>query len=152
MNNMKIRWKPIIIINTFIFCFLWACDQASNKDKNHQEIMKTGAGLFSKYACATCHSLDGREVYGPPLNDLYMKEVEVIRQGQVMTLKANRDYLKRAISDPRYEEVYGYQSKDMPEVHISMEEVELLVDYLIALDKGNNSQDRSGAAGQEAPE
>jgi hypothetical protein len=44
---------------------------------------------------------------------------------------ADRDYIHRAISDPRFEEVKGYESKDMPEVLISEEEMKLLVDYLV---------------------
>jgi hypothetical protein len=63
-----------------------------------------------------------------------MKEVEVIREGKVMKRVADRSYLKKAISDPGFEEVKGYESKDMPEVHISGKEVDLLVEYLIAMD------------------
>lgn len=62
-----------------------------------------------------------------------MKEVQVIRDGETIKLTADRSYLKRAIADPRFEEVKGYESKDMPEVHISEEEIDLLVEYLIAI-------------------
>jgi hypothetical protein len=69
-----------------------------------------------------------------------MKEVEVVRQGQTIKLTADRAYLRRAIADPRFEEVKGYESKDMPEVHISEEEIDLLVDYLIAIQDSSDTQ------------
>jgi len=98
-------------------------------DRN--ELLRTGDKLFHQYTCNTCHSLEGKEIYGPPLDGIYMKEVEVTRQGKKVRLVADRDYLRRAIADPEYEEVSGFESKAMPEVHISEKEVDLLVEYLI---------------------
>ena len=60
-----------------------------------------------------------------------MQEVEVIREGKGLTLVADRDYLQRAIEDPRFEEVKGFENKDMPEVLISKQEIKLLVDFLV---------------------
>lgn len=111
----------------------WASSCSSRQERKRNELLKTGDRLFHQNACITCHSLEGKEVYGPPLDGLYMKEVEVIRDGETIKLTADRSYLKRAIADPRFEEVRGYESKDMPEVHISEEEIDLLVEYLIAI-------------------
>ena len=91
--------------------------------------------MFTKYGCAVCHSLDGKEIYGPPLNDIYLKEVKVIRQDREITVAADREYLKRSILDPGFEEVLGFQNKAMPKAHFSDEEADILVDYLIAVDK-----------------
>jgi mono/diheme cytochrome c family protein len=98
-----------------------------------EEILKSGDRLYSRYICNTCHSLEGEEIYGPPLNGLYMSRVEVIRNGETITVTADRAYLKKAILDPQFEEVAGYESKDMPDVHITEKEVDLLVEYLVRM-------------------
>ena len=116
-----------------------ACNQESPQQLSDEEILEKGAAAFSRFICNTCHSLEGEEIYGPPLNGLYMKKVEVIRDGEVITVTANREYLKKAILHPRSEEVAGYQSKDMPEVHISEKEADLLVEYLVLMGQKDSS-------------
>ena len=118
----------------------WTYSCSNRQEKNRSELLRTGDRLFHQNACITCHSLDGKEVYGPPLDGLYMKEVEVIRNGETIKLTADRSYLKRAIADPRYEEVKGYESKDMPEVHISDEDIDLLVEYLMIISDSSETQ------------
>ena len=98
-----------------------------------------GPDLFSKYACFTCHSLEGTVMYGPPLNGLFMTEVSVVRQGEVKTIIADRDYLFRAITDPDYEKVTEYKSRVMPKPEIPGDDVETLIDYLIG--QGANNTD-----------
>ena len=88
--------------------------------------------MFLKYGCTVCHSLEGKDIYGPPLNDIFMKEIKVIRKGQEQTVIADRDYIKKAIADPGYEKVKEYNNKDMPRTYFSEKEVDILVDYLIA--------------------
>lgn len=117
---------------------IYSC--SSRQEKARSELLRTGDRLFHQNACITCHSLKGKEVYGPPLDGLFMKEVEVVRQGETIKLTADRSYLKRAIAEPRFEEVKGYESKDMPEVHISEEEIDLLVEYLIAISDTSENQ------------
>jgi len=67
------------------------------------------------------------------LNNIFLKNITVIRKGKSSTIVADRKYLKKAIIDPGYEKVSGYQNKDMPQTYFSDEEVNILVDYLIAL-------------------
>ena len=98
-----------------------------------------GPDLFSKYACFTCHSLEGTVMYGPPLNGIFMTEVSVVRQGEVKTIIADRDYLFRAITDPDYEKVTEYKSRVMPKPEIPGDDVETLIDYLIG--QGANNTD-----------
>lgn len=120
-----------------LFFFIAACGEAPQKKPDEQEILKKGSELYLKYGCAVCHSLDGTVIYGPPLNEIYMKNVKVIRNGKEFTVIADREYLKKAIVDPRFEKVLEYQNKEMPLTQISEEETELLIDYIITLDAKN---------------
>jgi mono/diheme cytochrome c family protein len=126
----------------FVACaafLVQACNQTSSRKLSDEEILRNGARLYTRYICNTCHSLEGEEIYGPPLDRLYLSKVEVIRNGKQVTVTADRAYLKKAILDPRFEEVAGYQSKEMPEVHISEKEVELLVEYLVLMGQTDSS-------------
>jgi cytochrome c2 len=131
------------------FMFLSACGQVTDKKKGNTAInqpiqqsntgqLTDGSDLFSKYGCFTCHSLDGSVMYGPPLNGLYMKEVNLVRQGKEKTIVADRDYFTKAITDPDYEKVSGYQNRIMPRPVIPKDDVETLIDYLIELGNENN--------------
>ena len=122
-----------------LFLFIAACGEAPPKKPDKNEILKRGSELYSKYGCAVCHSLDGTVIYGPPLNEIYMKNVKVIRNGKEFTVIADREYLKKAITEPRYEKVREYQNKEMPLTQITNEETEILVDYIIALDEKNKT-------------
>jgi cytochrome c2 len=135
---------------TVVFIFLSACNGGTGTNKGGGTESNTGGetinepaptsgtdqhsggpDLFSKYACFTCHSLEGKVMYGPPLNGLFMTEVSVVRQGEMKTVIADRDYLTRSITDPDYEKVTEYQSKVMPKPEIPGDDVETLIDYLI---------------------
>ena len=114
-----------------IFMLLAACRGQPEKKQNDQ--LPTGFSTFAKYGCMTCHSLDGTDMYGPPLNDIYLKKETVIRKSRVLTISVDRKYLKRAITDPEYEKVWGYQDRTMPLPDIPRKDVEILVEYLISL-------------------
>ena len=133
MSRIKILFFSLIV-------FIAACSESTQKKVEKQEILKKGSELFAKYGCAVCHSIDGKVIYGPPLNDIYMKELKVIRQGKEFTVVADRDYLKKAISEPRYEKVLEYKNKEMPIPGFSEEETEILVDYIIALNEKNRAK------------
>ena len=124
----------VSITNLFL---LTSCDQAPKKKFDMHEIQKKGPELFAKYGCAVCHSLEGKVIYGPPLNDIFMKEIKVVRQGKEFSVIADREYLKKAISEPRFEKVLEYKNKEMPLTNFSEEEAEILVDYLIAVQAKN---------------
>ena len=129
------------------FIFLIACGQGSNQESNQESTQavndptpkintdknKDGSLMFATYGCFACHSLDGSIMYGPPLNDLFMKEVTVVRKGKEETIVADREYLSKAITDPDYERVFGYQNKLMPKPVIPEDVVETLIDYLIEM-------------------
>ena len=112
--------------------FLLSCGERSPQSKNIPDSGEQGTRLFNNYICITCHSLDGSEMYGPSLNGLHMKEVVVIRKGKEVQVVADRKYLKRAIMDPDYERVKGFQEKTMPQPEIPEEDLKILLDFLIS--------------------
>lgn len=114
-----------------------ACGKVPVKKLDQNKISTKGAALFLKYGCAVCHSLEGKEIYGPPLNGIYMKQLKVLRNGVEYSVVADRDYLTRAISEPRFEKVLEYSNKEMPLATFTMEETKILVEYIIALDEKN---------------
>ncbi len=116
-----------------LFLFLLGCSGESKRKPDKAEVLKKGAELYAKYGCAVCHSLEGKEIYGPPLNEIYMKKLKVIRNGKELEVIADRKYLKKSITNPRYEKVLEYQNKEMPISNFSEEEAEMLVEYIIAL-------------------
>ena len=119
----------------FLLLILISCSGTKNNKPDQNEILERGSKLFEKYGCAVCHSLEGKVIYGPPLNGIYMKKLKVVRDGKEIEVIADKEYLKKSISDPRYEKVLEYSNKEMPIVNFSDEEANILVDYLIALDK-----------------
>lgn len=121
--------------------FFVQCQKLFKKQLPEDEIIKKGTALFSKYSCTVCHSLDGTVIYGPPLNNLYLKEITVFRKNKEVNLLADREYLKKAIADPRFEKVKDYQHKEMPETFLTNEEVNLLTEYLILLNQKNKNKD-----------
>lgn len=125
----------------FLLVFIYACGNSSSSKWTSEEIMQKGALLYSTHGCNVCHSLDGSIVYGPPLNDIYMKEITVVRNGREYTLKADRKYLKKAISDPRFEKNKEYRNKEMPITSFTREEADILVEYLILLNTGQETND-----------
>lgn len=124
-------------LSIYLFLLLIGCGKASEKRPDKQEILTKGSELFTKYGCAVCHSLEGKVIYGPPLDGIYMKKLKVVRNGKEFEVVADREYLKKAISEPRYEKVLEYRNKEMPLANFSNEETEMLVDYLIVLNEKN---------------
>lgn len=124
-------------LSLYFFLLLMGCCKGPDKKPDKEEILTKGAELFSKYGCAVCHSLEGKVIYGPPLDEIYMKNIKVLRQGKEFEVVADRRYLKKAIIEPRYEKVLEYKNKEMPIANFSEEEAEILVDYLIAIQAKN---------------
>jgi cytochrome c oxidase subunit 2 len=64
-----------------------------------------GRGLYLRYTCEACHSVDGQPGTGPTLKGVVGAEVE-LADGTRVT--ADRAYLTRAIVDPDVQIVKGY--------------------------------------------
>ena len=66
-----------------------------------------GEEAYRQYACASCHSLDGREGTGPTFKGLAGSTVTLEDGKQV---KADAAYLETAITDPDAEVTKGYNA------------------------------------------
>lgn len=124
-----------------VLSVLVGCQRSSPKDWDKEKILKEGEKLFSISGCTVCHSLEGEVIYGPPLNNVYIKETKMIRDGKVVKVTADREYLRWKITNPRAERLLEYQSKEMPETILSDEEVNILVEYLIILNEEQAEND-----------
>lgn len=98
-----------------------------------------GSLLFESYGCGACHSMEGEELYGPPLDEIWQKRIDVIRNGRLREIKADRNFLTRSVVDPGYEKPVGFESKTMPDTYLTEKETELIVDYIISVNKQKNN-------------
>jgi len=135
--DFKNKMNSKIKLTLLLFLLLSACNQSSTKNMSKEEILNQGSQLFAKYGCAVCHSLEGKKVYGPPLNGIYMKEIKVLRKGKEYDIVADRKYLKRSIMQPRYEKVLEFKNTEMPMATFPEEDADILVEYIIALGEKN---------------
>lgn len=103
---------------------------------NSEDSIGAGEGsealaILDKHGCMDCHSVDGTEVLGPTLKDIYEREtVIVMPDGSEKTIKADEVYLKEAILDPSANIVKNYEEM-MPayEGEIPDEELDILIEF-----------------------
>jgi cytochrome c1 len=92
-----------------------------------------GEQEYNRYACASCHSIDGSDGTGPTFKGLAGKTVQ-LEGGETAT--ADRAYLERAITDPDADVVEGYSAGIMAaavngfDLSSRPEDVQKLVDYI----------------------
>jgi hypothetical protein len=92
-----------------------------------------GEEEYRRYACASCHSLDGSEGTGPSFKGLAGSTV-TLEGGK--TVKATREYLRRSILEPDAEVVEGYSeglmtaSIDGFDLESHSADVDKLVDFI----------------------
>lgn len=141
MNRFHLDGFSIIPVLFIIgMGLLMECTRQRPKTLSQDEILEKGSVLFSTYGCFVCHSLDGADMYGPALDQIYMKDILVIRSGELLKVKVDRDYLKRSILQPDVEKDSAFFDKTMPVPVINEEDVHMLVDYIIALDSLNKEK------------
>ena len=93
----------------------------------------SGEELYRQYACASCHSLDGREGTGPTFKGLAGSTVTLEGGKQV---KADAAYLEKAITDPDADVTKGYNaglmtaSTDGFDLESKPDEVAKLVEFI----------------------
>jgi cytochrome c oxidase subunit II len=114
------------------FVIIVSCNPSESQGYSKENAQK-GKVLFENVGCTTCHSITGEVKYGPSLNNILSRQVEVFRDGKKYTLVTDRNYLKRSVMKPGYEKVKGFENRKMPEVNVTPDEVEYLVDYLIEI-------------------
>lgn len=73
-----------------------------------------GVRVLKRHGCLNCHTLDGSRDVGPTFQGLYGREVEVDRDGGRQRVRADDEYLRRAIADPQAELVAGYDALMSP--------------------------------------
>lgn len=121
----------------YLLLLLSACSQSPTKNMSKEEILNQGSQLFAKYGCAVCHSFEGKEIYGPPLNGIYMKKIKVLRNGKEYEIVADRKYLKKSIMQPSYEKVLEFKNTVMPMATFPEGDTDIMVEYIIALGEKN---------------
>ena len=92
-----------------------------------------GLIVINEQGCTGCHSLDGSEGIAPSLFQLTGQLRKVITAGQSKELTIDEDYLRRAIRDPDFEMVEGYDPM-MPAYAadaISDADLQAVIDYLL---------------------
>ncbi len=84
-----------------------------------------------KLRCASCHSVTGAKVIGPPLNDLFGRN-QTMRDGSVLT--ADENYIRESILNPQAKVVAGYEPV-MPTFkgQLADREIGAIIDYLRSL-------------------
>lgn len=125
---------------SYLFFIVFACTLSSCKDsKNNISIanVKKGESLFSSVGCITCHSLTSDKLYGPSLNDIFKKEIKVIKKGAEHTVLVDRNYLERSIVDPDFEKPAVFKNSKMPTPNLTTKEIDCLIDYIISMNLKN---------------
>lgn len=91
--------------------------------------VERGEALYTRYACNTCHSVDGRDLVGPTFTGLYQSE----RNFEDGTSGiADEEYLIESIIYPAEKIVEGYQNIMQPYDYLSESEIQSLVEFIKA--------------------
>lgn len=126
--NQKIRLLSFLL---FVVVFT-QCRSHTDPTVVNEENAGKGEKLFNTVGCLLCHTITGEpNKYGPPLNDIFNKEVIVVRKGTTIPVKVDRQYIFRSLKEPDFEKVEGYHTKKMTIVNLSDDEINYLVDFLI---------------------
>lgn len=124
--------KKAIILSLSLFLFL-GCKTNTNQFNKSLETAEKGKQLFTNLGCSACHSITGEKLYGPSLNNILNKKVEVVRNGELLLITVDKEYLTKSIQDPAYEKVSSLKSHKMPKPEISAEDINCLVEYIISV-------------------
>jgi mono/diheme cytochrome c family protein len=89
---------------------------------------QSGEDLFQAKGCSECHlspSLSSHTEMGPNLRELW-KVAESRQPG-----RSAEDYVRQSIASPNAFIVVGFGNNRMPQIAVSPEEIDALVDYLL---------------------
>lgn len=90
------------------------------------------AAVFEAQGCTSCHSLDGSELVGPTLKDIWQREVKARnRNGEERTAVADEAYLRDSILDPGKLVVDGYDDIMPPYAgQVSDEDLRVMLNWM----------------------
>jgi cytochrome c oxidase subunit 2 len=91
-----------------------------------------GNKVMEEKGCLGCHSTDGQKKIGPTFKGLYGSQVTVLTNGKERNVKADEDYLRRSIREPKADVVKGYLDI-MPALPLTPEELDAIVEYVETL-------------------
>lgn len=91
-----------------------------------------GKKVLDEKGCLGCHTIDGSKKIGPTFKGLYDSPVTVSTSGKERTVKADEDYLRRSIREPKADVVKGYPDI-MPVIPLTADELDAAVEYIETL-------------------
>lgn len=112
-----------------------SCKSSEEKEKR----IELGKELFQKSNCQMCHSFEGKDLYGPALNSILDTKVKVIRNNKEQYVTIDRKYIFRAIKDPEFEKLKGFEKRKMPVPDLSKSEMKAITEYIIFLNETKNN-------------
>lgn len=129
MNNPL---KHIALLTLLLFF-----STCSSPDKQNllSEKVNTGKVLFEASNCTQCHSLSGKDMYGPALNNILQTQIKVLRDGKEDTVLIDRDYLYRSIEKPDFEKHIDFRTRKMPQPTLTFKEIDAITEYLIFINE-----------------
>lgn len=98
-------------------------------DEDAEVSADLGEALYTRYACNSCHSLDGSRVLGPSFANLYNSERN-FEDGSSQI--ADEDYLYESIVEPGVLVVEGYPNVMQSYDYLSESELQSLVEFIKA--------------------
>lgn len=91
-----------------------------------------GKKVLEEKGCLGCHTTDGSKKIGPTFKGLYDSQVTVLTNGDERNVKADEDYLRKSIREPKADVVKGYPDI-MPAMPVKPEELDAIVEYMETL-------------------
>ena len=104
-------------------------------------LVEVGELLYNRQGCKACHSLDGSNLVGPSLMNVYGYEFMTTAGNSIL---ADDAYIKESILDPNVSVIEGYQPVMTPYAGILDDrEIGAIIEFLKSI------SDRGDALGQE---
>ncbi len=89
-----------------------------------------GEKLYTKQACNSCHTIDGRPMTGPTWKGIFGRN-ELLSDGTQVTIDEN--YIRESILKPQSKIVKGFENGNMPPYTIPDKQLDALIAYMKTL-------------------